>query len=36
MSADGSYHQDRVYTRADNPTYEYAEPLLGTLEASCG
>src|SRR5258706_11473267 len=34
---DGSYHQDRVYTRADNPTYEHAERLLATLEggASC-
>ena len=27
---DGSYHQDRVYTRADNPTYEHAERLLAT------
>lgn len=35
--ADGSYHQDRVYTRADNPTYEYAERLLAALEgAGCG
>src|SRR6266536_1639970 len=25
---DGSYRQDRVYTRADNPTYETAEGLL--------
>ncbi|MGI8826733.1 MAG: trans-sulfuration enzyme family protein [Chloroflexota bacterium] len=30
--ADGSYHQGRVYTRADNPTYEYAEQLLASLE----
>lgn len=34
---DGSYHQDRVYTRADNPTYEHAERLLAALEgAGCG
>jgi cystathionine gamma-synthase len=34
---DGSYHQDRVYTRADNPTYEHAERLLAALEgANCG
>jgi len=32
QQADGSYHQDRVYTRADNPTYEYAEQLLAALE----
>lgn len=37
QQADGSYHQDRVYTRADNPTYEYAERLLAALEgAGCG
>lgn len=36
LQADGSYHQDRVYTRADNPTYEYAERLLATLEGGCG
>jgi cystathionine gamma-synthase len=29
---DGSYRQDRVYTRADNPTYEHAERLLAALE----
>jgi hypothetical protein len=29
---DGSYRQDRVYTRADNPTYETAEGLLAALE----
>jgi cystathionine gamma-synthase len=29
---DGSYRQDRVYTRADNPTYEHAEKLLAALE----
>jgi cystathionine gamma-synthase len=33
---DGSYRDDRVYTRADNPTYEYAERLLATLEVGCG
>lgn len=34
---DGSYHQDRVYTRADNPTFEHAERLLAALEggSSC-
>jgi len=31
---DGSYRQDRVYTRADNPTYEYAENLLAALEGA--
>jgi cystathionine gamma-synthase len=30
--ADGSYPQDRVYTRADNPTSEHAERLLAALE----
>src|SRR3984893_10670968 len=29
---DGSYPQDRVYTRADNPTSEHAERLLAALE----
>jgi cystathionine gamma-synthase len=29
---DGSYRQGRVYTRADNPTYEHAERLLAALE----
>ena len=29
---DGSYPQGRVYTRADNPTSEQAERLLGALE----
>jgi len=34
---DGSYRQDRVYTRADNPTFEHAERLLARLEgAGCG
>ena len=34
---DGSYRQDRVYTRADNPTCEHAERLLAALEggAAC-
>src|SRR5262249_39235014 len=31
---DGSYRQNRVYTRADNPTYEHAERLLATLEGA--
>jgi cystathionine gamma-synthase len=31
---DGSYHQDRVYGRADNPTYEAAERLLASLEGA--
>jgi cystathionine gamma-synthase len=31
---DGSYRQDRVYTRADNPTYEHAENLLAALEGT--
>ena len=31
---DGSYQQDRVYTRADNPTYEPAEGLLAALEGA--
>src|ERR1700727_427992 len=29
---DGSYREDRVYTRADNPTYELAERVLAALE----
>ena len=29
---DGSYPQGRAYTRADNPTSEHAERLLGALE----
>lgn len=34
---DGVYPEGRVYTRADNPTYEAAEGLLATLEggAAC-
>jgi cystathionine gamma-synthase len=31
---DGSYRQDRVYTRADNPTYEIAEGLLAAMEGA--
>jgi cystathionine gamma-synthase len=31
---DGSYRQDRVYSRADNPTYEHAEGLLAGLEGA--
>src|SRR5437773_10194551 len=31
---DGSYRQDRVYTRADNPTFEHAERLLAALEGA--
>jgi cystathionine gamma-synthase len=31
---DGSYHQGRAYTRADNPTYEIAERLLAALEGA--
>jgi cystathionine beta-lyase/cystathionine gamma-synthase len=31
---DGSHHQDRSYTRADNPTYEVAEQLLAALEGA--
>lgn len=34
QASDGSYHQDRVYTRADNPTYEHAERLLAALEGA--
>lgn len=30
--AHGSYHQNRVYARSDNPTYERAEQLLAALE----
>ena len=29
---DGTYHQDRVYARSDNPTFEAAERLLAALE----
>jgi cystathionine gamma-synthase len=31
---DGSYHQGRVYARADSPTYERAEQLLARLEGA--
>lgn len=34
QESDGSYHQDRVYARADNPTYEHAERLLAALEGA--
>jgi cystathionine gamma-synthase len=34
QESDGSYHQARVYTRADNPTYEQAERMLAMLEGS--
>jgi Cys/Met metabolism PLP-dependent enzyme len=33
---DGSYLQDRVYTRADNPTFEHTERLLAALEGGSG
>jgi cystathionine gamma-synthase len=37
QASDGTYHQDRVYTRADNPTYELTERLIAALEgAGCG
>ena len=36
QAADGSYHQDRVYSRADNPTYEQAERMLAMLEGAAG
>ncbi len=32
--ADGSYRQDRQYTRAGNPTFEHAERLLAALEGA--
>src|ERR1051325_5236422 len=32
--ADGSYRQDRQYTRADNPPFEHAERLLAALEGA--
>jgi len=31
---DGTYREDRVYTRADNPTFEHAERLLAALEGA--
>jgi cystathionine gamma-synthase len=31
---DGSYRDDRAYTRADNPTFEHAERLLAALEGA--
>ena len=36
QAADGSYHQGRVYSRADNPTYEQAERILAMLEGAAG
>jgi cystathionine gamma-synthase len=36
QAADGSYHQGRVYSRADNPTYEQAERMLAMLEGANG
>jgi cystathionine gamma-synthase len=36
QAPDGSYHQGRVYTRADNPTYEQAERMLAMLEGATG
>jgi cystathionine gamma-synthase len=36
QAADGSYHQDRVYSRADNPTYEQAERMIAMLEGAAG
>ncbi len=36
QAADGSYHQGRVYSRADNPTYELAERMLAMLEGAAG
>jgi cystathionine gamma-synthase len=36
QASDGSYHQGRVYTRADNPTYEQAERILAMLEGGNG
>ena len=35
-AADGSYPGGRVYSRADNPTYDAAETLLATLEGATG
>ncbi|MGH9320106.1 MAG: PLP-dependent transferase [Vicinamibacteria bacterium] len=34
QQADSSYLQGRVYTRADNPTYEHAERLLAAPEGA--
>jgi len=34
QKADGSYHQDRVYTRADNPTSEQTERVIAMLEGA--
>src|SRR6478735_12220433 len=32
--ADGSYPGGRVYSRADNPTYDQAEALIASLEGA--
>jgi cystathionine gamma-synthase len=34
--ADGSYPGGRVYSRADNPTYDAAEALIASLEGAAG
>jgi cystathionine gamma-synthase len=34
--ADGSYPGGRVYSRADNPTYDQPEALIATLEGAAG
>jgi cystathionine gamma-synthase len=34
--ADGSYPGGRVYSRADNPTYDQAEALIAALEGAAG
>ena len=36
-NADGTYQEERAYTRADNPTYDHAEALIARLEggAAC-
>ena len=34
--ADGSYPGGRVYSRADNPSYDQAEALVATLEGAAG
>jgi cystathionine gamma-synthase len=34
--ADGSYPGGRVYSRADNPTYDQAEALIASLEGAAG
>src|SRR5262249_41125370 len=34
--ADGSYPGGRIYSRADNPTYDAAEALIASLEGGAG